>query len=144
MFSSIKPAGLEIESEDHPSVNTPFTLSLTIEPQNQPVNAVGLYLKFNPTKLQVLDIDTSQSFCQFYPEKRFDNNLGTVNLVCGAPHPGSVEKTTVLKLEFMPLVVGGTVLSLDPRSQILLSDGKGTNILEGQDITYQINISNRL
>jgi len=109
--------------------NQPFNLSININTNKQAANAVGLYLRFDPKKLQVVDLDTSQSFCQFYPEKKYDNQLGSISLACGSPHPGVTGTSTILKLQLIPLTSGTITLTLDPRSQILLSDGKGTNVL---------------
>ena len=109
------------------------------------MNAVGLYLNFDADKLQLTNLDTSQSFCQFYPEKRFDNNLGTISLTCGAPHPGVSDKNTLLELEFIALDQGTTNLLVNPDSKILLSNGKGTNILDEEPVDpYTISIRNTL
>jgi len=139
-----RPGSLIIEADEPVLVNQPFKVRLIADPNHQTINAVGFYLRFNPTNLQLLNLDTTQSFCQFYPEKKFDNVSGTVTLVCGAPHPGTSEKSIIMELEFMPLTVGTHNLLIDPKSQILLSDGKGTNILDGQDIHYQISVLNNL
>jgi len=110
-------------------VSKPFSISLELDTGGRSVNATGLYLNFDPRHLQVLSLDTRSSYCQFYPEKKHDNNLGTITLACGSPHPGVNGKNTLLTIEFMPLIVGTTTLRVSDKSQMLLSDGKGTNIL---------------
>jgi hypothetical protein len=129
ILTTQKPGVLTIQIPEKVLVNQPFKLTLEMDTQNQNVNAAGVYLIFEASKLRVLNIDTADSFCQFYPEKRFDNNLGMVSLACGSPHPGFSGKNNLVTLELMPLVLGKTQVSIDPKSQLLLSNGKGTNIL---------------
>lgn len=118
-----------ISAEEKVALNQPFDVSVEIDTLGNKVNAAGIYLRFDPKKLQLLDIDTKQSFCQFYPEKKFDNNLGTVSLACGSPHPGLQGTSTMLQLKFLPILVGSTTIRITEKSQMLASDGKGTNIL---------------
>lgn len=110
-------------------VNQAFSLRIAVDSYNQNVNAVGVFLRFDPDKIQVNEISTLQSFCQFYPEKKFDNRLGTVSLSCGAPHPGIKGGGALIELRLTPLAVGTTTIRATSDSKILLSDGKGTNIL---------------
>lgn len=112
----------------------PFLLSVNLNTNNQKVNAVGLYLSFDPSRLQLTDIDTTKSFCQFYPEKKYDNQMGTVTLACGSPHPGVSGVNQLVTLKFSPQSIGSTAISVSPKSQILSSDGKGSNILRDQPV----------
>lgn len=129
LFSRTKPGIITFQHDPAYPINQPFKLSINLNTNNQKVNAVGVYLRFNTSQLQLLDLDTRKSFCQFYPEKKFDNNLGTVSLACGSPHPGVSGENNLMILEFIPLVAGTTSIQLDPNSKILLSNGKGTNVL---------------
>lgn len=124
-----KPGYLQLITPDAITANNPFELEIKVNTNKQRVNAVGINLNFDPLKLQILDLDSSQSFCQFYPEKKFDNQSGFVKLACGAPHPGFIGEDTALVIRFMPLTVGQTTISTNKHSQILLNDGKGTNVL---------------
>lgn len=134
-----KAGEVTIHPPDQVQVNKPFELTVDIDTRKQLVNVVGIYLRFNPNHLQILDFDTSQSFCQFYPEKKFDNSQGIVSLACGSPHPGVSGKNTLIKLTLQPLVTGTTNILIDPKSQLLLSNGKGTNILhEHQAISFNV------
>lgn len=110
-------------------INQPFEMSVDIDTDEKSVNAAGIYLRFDPDKLQLLNLDTRSSFCQFYPERKYDNNLGIISLACGSPHPGVKGQNTIMILEFMPVGAGDTVLRTAPESQLLMSDGKGTDIL---------------
>jgi hypothetical protein len=114
---------------DEVRIGSPFKLSVGINTDNQSVNAVGYYVHFDPNALQVLSLDTKSSFCQFYPEKKYDNINGSISLACGSPHPGFRGENTIMVIEFLPKTVGLTTIRVDPKSQILMSDGKGSNIL---------------
>jgi hypothetical protein len=120
---------LYFEGDKKIIVQQPFVINVVFDSQNQRVNAAGFYLKFDSEKLAVTDISTLLSFCQFYPEKRFDNRLGLVSLACGAPHPGFNGKNQLISITFTPLTIGSTILRVTSDSKLLLSDGKGTNIL---------------
>jgi hypothetical protein len=124
-----KSGVLTLETPETIYVNQPFTMKVTLNTQGNYVNAAGIYLHFEPQKFQVLTMDTSGSFCQFYPEKRFDNNIGTISLACGSPHPGVRGENPVLTLQFLPTVIGNSVIRTSNQSKLLVSDGKGTNIL---------------
>jgi hypothetical protein len=116
-------------AEPEASMQRPITVTLTIQSKNVGVNAVGLYLRYDPTYLELTDMNTQASFCQFYPEKKFDNQLGTITLSCGAPHPGFKGETTMMTLTFRPKQPGSTTIYTLDNSQILASDGQGSNIL---------------
>ncbi len=107
----------------------PLTIKIMIDTNNQSVNAAGFYLKFDPEHLQVNEINTLASFCQYYPEKKYDNRLGLISLACGAPHPGYKGVNELISITFTPVSVGPATLQIMNSSKLLLSDGKGTNIL---------------
>lgn len=128
--SETPPSILSIEVPELVPVGQPFDIKVVMNTQKNPVNAAGIYLKFDPTRFQVLDLDTKESFCQFYPEKKYDNTMGQILLACGAPHPGYKGVNTLLKINLMPLVIGTSELVTLPQSQLLVSDGKGSNALQ--------------
>lgn len=131
------------ETDSSIIANIPFKLKVSMDTQGEAVNASGIYIHFDASKLQILEIDTTGSFCQFYPEKKFDNNEGTISLACGAPHPGFKGVNTLMELTLLPRTIGSTTIRTDPKSQLLLSDGKGTNILTEYP-QQTINITNKL
>lgn len=135
-------AGIVFVASTEAFLQKPIAVTLNLNSQKN-VNVVGVYLRFDPAYLQLTDMDTSASFCQLYPEKKYDNNLGTISLSCGAPHPGFKGQTTVMTLTFVPLQPGTTTIYTEERSQILASDGKGTNLLEAYPTTT-ITIFNQL
>jgi hypothetical protein len=127
--SKSKSAVMDIAQPANVQLNQPFTAEVVIDSLGNKVNAAGVYLRFDPQHLRLLDLNTRSSFCQFYPEKKFDNNLGTVSLACGSPHPGIAGTSTLMELSFLPIGVGTTIIKATEESQILVSDGKGNNIL---------------
>ncbi|OGV95811.1 hypothetical protein A2W24_01995 [Microgenomates group bacterium RBG_16_45_19] len=108
----------------------PFLVTVRLSSPNQAINAAGVYLQYDPQALQLINLDTRASFCQLYPEKKFDNQLGTISLACGSPHPGFKGDNTLMILEFIPLIAGKTSLVTRPETNLLAADGKGTNLLK--------------
>ncbi len=116
-------------ADDDIRIGEAFKVRVGIDTQGQMVNAIGYYVHFDPNVLSVLSLDTKSSFCQFYPEKKFDNINGLISLACGSPHPGFKGENTIMVVEFIPKNVGITTLRVDPVSQLLASDGKGSDLL---------------
>lgn len=135
---------LTIETpEESISVAHPFEVKLMVDTDNKPVNAVGLIAHFDTNRLQILSMDTTESFCQFYPENRYDNQSGEIKISCGLPNPGFTGQSILAKIVFEPQSVGTAQIRVDPNSQILLNDGKATNILT-QRTVKDLNILGKL
>lgn len=129
IFEKIKGEGFyKIEKPESVSPNIPFKVKIIADSDNKDVNAVGLFVSFDPNKLTIMNLDTSQSFCQFYPENKFSNAVGIISIQCGAPNPGFNGESTIAVVTFIAKNVGETFLSISDKSQILLNDGKGTDI----------------
>lgn len=120
---------LMLEEEAEPHINQPYIVRVVANSPRDSINSVGIYLRFDPQKLRVVEMDTLKSFCQYYPEKKFDNNLGQVSLACGAPHPGAKGEMELMSLTFLPLTESSSQILVDAKSALLRSDGKGTNLL---------------
>lgn len=130
-FSQSKnPGTLDFEGPHQVFINQQFSLKILIDSNKEHVNAAGLYLRFDPEKIQITEISTLSSFCQFYPEKKFDNRMGIVSLACGAPHPGFNGKGELIELKINPIAIGTSTIRVTSSSKLLVSDGKGTNILD--------------
>jgi len=127
---TVKKGTMYFEGASRVTIGQPFVMRVMIDTNNQNVNATGVYIRFDPERLLVNDINTLNSFCQFYPEKKFDNQMGIVSLACGAPHPGIKGKNQLIEINITPLIGGSTTLRVTKDSKLLLSDGKGTNILD--------------
>ena len=94
------------------------------------INAVGATLKFDPNLLEILNMNTEESFCSFYLDNSFDNIKGEVVLSCGKPNPGFQGDSTIMTLQVRGKTHGTTAFALQRNgSQILANDGKGTDVL---------------
>jgi hypothetical protein len=122
-------ATLRFEPVGSPKLNQPYVVKVIASSPRDNLNSVGIYMRFDPQKLRVNEMDTLKSFCQFYPEKKFDNQLGYISLACGAPHPGVRGEIELMTLTFFPLLEGNSQILVDGKSALLRSDGKGTNVL---------------
>jgi len=138
-----KPGIFSITGPNDASVNIPITLNFMSNSNDQSVNAVSLQVTFDPKVLEVIKIDTTQSFCQFYPENRFNNNLGTLSIQCGAPHPGFKGENVIASVQFLPKLITQTSLNISNESMILVSDGKGTNIFS-KPVSHTLTILNNI
>ena len=123
-----------INAPKEASISGPIKVDLTVDTKDKAVNAVALYLKFPTNRMRALSMDTSNSFCEFFPENKFDNNTGLIKLACGLPTPGFTGVGSVATLTFEPLSTGSAKLQILPRSAILLNDGKATNILSAYPV----------
>lgn len=138
-----KHAGFTIEAPEKVNLNQPFKIKVLVNTNQNTINAVGLNIKYEGEKIKIISLDTTQSFCQFYPEKKFNDDLGQVTLSCGSPSPGFSGENTVVTLEAIPVKIGTTSVIIDKTSKILKSDGKGTNLIS-EFPQHAINIINSL
>ena len=137
--SGHKQGTVYFQGEHKVGMYQPLVIKVMADTAGQSVNAAGVYLKFDPEKLQVNEINTLESFCQYYPEKKFDNRLGIISLACGSPHPGFKGSDELLSITFTPVIAGSTSIQLISNSTLMLSDGKGTNILTSYP-TWEVQI----
>ncbi|MGI5827886.1 MAG: cohesin domain-containing protein [Patescibacteria group bacterium] len=117
-----------IEADREVLVSTMFKAQIIADSDNQAANAVALFVSFDPDKLSIVNVDTSKSFCQFYPVNKFNDTKGTISIECGSPSPGFKGQNTIAEITFMAKTVGETKIKISENSLILLNDGKGTNI----------------
>ncbi len=118
----------KIDASETVSVSSPYQVKFIANTDGKAVNAVSLYVAFDPEKLRILNVNTSDSFCQFYPENKFNNTAGTISISCGAPSPGFTGESVIAVVDFYTTNIGQASLTITDKSQILLNDGKGTNI----------------
>lgn len=138
-----KPAIFKISGKNEIEVNSQASFDFIVNTNNQEVNAVALEVNFDPQKLEVVNVNTSQSFCQFYPENKFNNNLGTIAIQCGAPNPGFKGENKIAQIHFYTKNIGQTNLEIKDSSMILLNNGRGTNVFS-EPIVHKISILNRI
>ncbi len=95
-----------------------------------PVNAVSGTISFPTNSLQVVSLDTSGTFVDFWISKPvFSNSEGTINFEGGSYNPGFLGSGgKIVNILFKAKAVGPATVSF-LSSAALANDGRGTNIL---------------
>ncbi len=113
------------------AVGSTFEVSILLNTQNQNINAVNVQLSFPPDKLQLVSPSTGNSIIGIYTTPpKYDNNAGRVEIVGGIPNGINVSSGLISKLTFRVKGIGTAGLRFSGDSQVLLNDGRGTNVLE--------------
>lgn len=112
------------------TINEVITASVVLNTRQQDINTVGIVINYDPTILSIQSVDTSTSFCTFYADRTYNEQKGQINLYCGKPNPGFNGENVLETINFKAITYGKTNISVDPKSLVLLNDGKGTNILK--------------
>lgn len=100
---------------------------LWLNPDNQAVNAVGIFADFSTSTLTLDTMEINRDFCQLIIEAKSMD--GSVDIQCGLPNPGVDQKTKIADLDFDTIQNGWANLNFHESSMILANDGLGTNIL---------------
>jgi hypothetical protein len=120
-----------LQVQEYIAVGQTFKVELHARTGGDAINAVGAHLQYNPFYLEVVSMTTDRSFCTFYTENSFDNQLGMVTIGCGTPNPGFQGDSLVVSLMMRAKFPGHTTIVPDPEyTQILANDGKGSNIMK--------------
>ncbi len=113
------------------AVGTTFEVSVLLDTKGQTVNAVQMELSYPPDKLQLVSPSAGSSVIQIYTTPpRYDNKTGRVEIIGGIPNGINVSNGLISKLTFRVNSVGPASLRFTGQSQVLLNDGKGTNVLD--------------
>ncbi|HAG27196.1 TPA: hypothetical protein DCG61_00215 [Patescibacteria group bacterium] len=113
------------------AVGTTFEVSVLLDTKGQTINAVQMELSYPPDRLQLVSPSAGNSVIQIYTTPpRYDNNQGRVEIIGGIPNGINVNNGLVTKLTFRVRSVGPASLRFTGQSQILLNDGRGTNVLD--------------
>ena len=117
-----------------------FPMKIEIAGIKTPINAVQADLGFEPSKIEIVDISTKDSFANIFVQKEIDNNGGYSRLTGGLPNPGFFSDKGVLGTVFFKGKSPGVVkIEFLPSSMVLANDGKGTNVLkELASVSYLI------
>lgn len=112
-------------------VGSTFDVSIFINTGGNNVNAVKVDLKFDPKKLQIASPTAGRSFIAVWiSQPTFSNIEGTATFQGGVPSPGiNTSSGLVSTITFRAIYPGEAVVSILDSSQVLLDDGKGTDIL---------------
>jgi len=124
-------------------VGSTFDVSIFVNTERNDVNAVKVDLKFDQRKLQIASPTAGRSFIAVWiSQPTFSNVEGTATFRGGVPSPGiNTSSGLVSTITFRAINSGETAVSILDSSQVLLDDGKGTNILSsvGRGV-YKISI----
>ncbi len=107
-------------------------ISVTISSGGEAINAIDVNLTFDPTVVQVQDIDTTTSICrsEMFLEKYFDNHTGEIHLTCLIPTPGfDRDNGTIANILLSPMRAGTANINFSDSSRVLANDGLATNVL---------------
>jgi hypothetical protein len=113
------------------SVGSTFDVSVLVDTKGQEINAVQMQLSFPPDMLQLVSSSAGESIIEIYTTPpKFDNSAGRVDIVGGIPNGINVPAGLISKLTFRVKGVGNAALRFTGESQVLLNDGRGTNVLD--------------
>lgn len=112
-------------------IGSTFDVSIFLNTGKNNINAIKVDLKFNPRKLQIANPTSGKSFISIWAAQPvYSNILGTASFQGGVPSPGiNASSGLVSTITFRAIAPGETFISFLDSSQVLLDDGKGTNIL---------------
>jgi len=112
-------------------VGSTFDVSIFVNTGENNVNAVEVDLKFDQKKLQIASPTAGRSFIAVWiSQPTFSNTEGTATFQGGVPSPGiNTSSGLVSTVTFRAINPGEVAVSILDSSQVLLDDGKGTNIL---------------
>lgn len=112
-------------------VGSTFDVSIFVNTGGNNINAVKVNLKFDPRKLQIASPTAGKSFISVWvSQPTYSNTKGKASFQGGIPSPGiNTSSGLVSTITFRAITPGEAVISILDSSQVLLDDGKGTNIL---------------
>lgn len=121
----------EIPPEGQYKINEIFTMPIEVMGVERPINAVQADFVFDPRQLELVEIDTSDSFATVFIQKTIDNQIGYGRLSGGLPNPGFfADRGTFAQAVFKARQAGLATVRFIPSSLVLENDGNGTNLLK--------------
>ncbi|MDZ4244074.1 MAG: cohesin domain-containing protein [Candidatus Doudnabacteria bacterium] len=112
-------------------VGSTFDILVSLNTEDQSINALRASINFPPDKLQVVPDATGHSIITVYSvPPRFDNQAGIIDLQGGIPGGINVSNGQIIKITFRVKSVGTAIVRFRDESQVLANDGLGTNVLK--------------
>ncbi len=113
-------------------VGSTFDISIFVNTEGNSINAVRVDLKFPPNLLQVTSPTAGSSFISVWADQPFySNKEGIISFKGGVLSPGiNASAGLVSTVTFRAKASGTAFISFLESSQVLLADGKGTDILK--------------
>ena len=105
-----------------------FVVDWYLDTEEQAINVINLGLKFSKDNLEVSEINPGNSLVNLWVKTPVaDNQNGTINLTGGITSGINSSKVPIFRTVFRAKAAGSAFIDLDPASQILLSDGRGSS-----------------
>ncbi len=113
------------------TVGSTFEAPIYLDTEGESINAVAVFLKFPPDKLQLVSPSAGRSIIGLWPTPpRFNNQRGTAELQGLVPNGLNTSNGLVTTLTFRVKAVGQAVIKFLDESKVLLNDGQGTEVLD--------------
>ncbi len=104
-------------------------VSVVLDAGDEPINAIGIRLSYDPSAIRVESVDTSESVCEHFVSQESDEK-GAVGLECIVPSPGYQGKgAKVADVYIKALRPGPASISFAEGTRVLANDGLGTDVL---------------
>ena len=122
------------------TVGSTFDISLFLNTDGSSINALELFLKFPPEKLQIVSPSIGKSIVGVWiAQPQFDNLTGNVRLQGGIPGGIATSRGLITTITFRVKSVGQALVQFLDDSKVLLNDGLGTNSLSNvSNAVYQL------
>ncbi len=111
------------------NLGEPQRIAIQLTTGGDAINAVQTTVVYDPQKVTITEILTTDSFCQLFPVKTINATIGEATIGCGLPTPGFSEATGTVAVLSLGLNQAGTVSLGLKDSLVLANDGLGTNVL---------------
>jgi hypothetical protein len=113
------------------TVGSTFTVSIFVNTGGNNINAFQADLEFPADKLQVVSPSAGKSIVGVWVvQPTYDNRLGLLKFQGGVPSPGvNTSEGLISQVTFRVTSIGTAIIKFRDSSQVLLNDGKGTDIL---------------
>jgi hypothetical protein len=121
------------------AVGYPQRVSIIVRSGGEALNTIDATLKYDPDVVDVTEIQTERSICpeEFFIEKTIDSQEGVVRIICGIPGEGFTDvRGIVADIIMVPKVAGESSVTFDESTQVLASDGLGSNVLRSVSGAY--------
>jgi len=108
-----------------------FPMKIEIVGVGKPINVIQADIGFDPQKLEVVDISTTESFANIFLQEEINNEAGYARLTGGLPNPGFLADHGIFGTFFLQGKSSGLAqVEFLPSSLVLANDGRGTNVLK--------------
>jgi len=106
-----------------------FELPVFINTKGANVNTIELHIKYDPSKLTIIQPSAGKSVIGLWLEApSYDNTKGLVKIVGGVPNGIVTSSGLIASIKFRAVSTGETTVSVRDTTRILLNDGVGSPV----------------